>query len=145
MNIIEIKCDLFTMPEDYYLAHCISGDYALGAGIAKKFNSVYNMRYKLHQKYPIPTGEKFSNVGKALLIDNVFNLVSKKRYFHKPTYNDLQHSLEDVKRQCDELGILKLAMPLIGCVLDGLDWKKVKSVIQKVFEDTNIIIVVCRI
>ena len=25
---------MFTVPQGYYLAHCISGDYALGAGIA---------------------------------------------------------------------------------------------------------------
>lgn len=29
--------DLFTVPQGYYLAHCISGDYALGACIAKQF------------------------------------------------------------------------------------------------------------
>jgi len=29
--------DLFTVPKDYYLYHCISADFALGAGIAKKF------------------------------------------------------------------------------------------------------------
>ena len=31
------KRDLFTVPKDYYLCHCISADFALGAGIAKKF------------------------------------------------------------------------------------------------------------
>ena len=45
MIIREEKRDLFTVPHGYYLAHCISGDYALGAGIAKQFVEVYNMRY----------------------------------------------------------------------------------------------------
>ena len=58
LKIIEETRDLFTVPQGYYLAHCISGDYALGAGIAKTFNEVYNMRYKLHKQYPIPMGEK---------------------------------------------------------------------------------------
>ena len=35
MNITIEKRDLFTMPQGYYLAHCISADFALGAGIAK--------------------------------------------------------------------------------------------------------------
>lgn len=31
------KRNLFTVPKDYFLCHCISADFALGAGIAKKF------------------------------------------------------------------------------------------------------------
>ena len=30
-------CDLFTVPKDYFLCHCVSADFALGAGIVKKF------------------------------------------------------------------------------------------------------------
>ena len=75
MNINEITQDLFTVPQGYYLAHCISGDYALGAGIARRFNDEYNMRYKLHRDYAIPEGQKFANVGRALLIDNVVLLL----------------------------------------------------------------------
>ena len=33
----EEKRNLFTLPGEYMLAHCISSDYALGGGIAKKF------------------------------------------------------------------------------------------------------------
>lgn len=46
----EVKIgNLFDCPKDYYLAHCISGDYALGAGIAKEFVHRYNMRTKLQE------------------------------------------------------------------------------------------------
>ena len=79
MKFVEEQKDLFTVPQGYYLAHCISGDYALGAGIAKQFVEIYNMRYKLHKNYPLPNGEKFANVGQALLIDNAFNLVTKPK------------------------------------------------------------------
>ena len=118
MIIKEEKRDLFAVPQGYYLAHCISGDYALGAGIATQFVEVYNMRYKLHSQYPIPNGEKFANVGKALLVDNVFNLVTKARCFHKPTYDSLYETLVDMKDQCEEWDITKIAIPYIGCGLD---------------------------
>lgn len=29
--------DLFSVPKEYTLVHCISADFALGAGIAKEF------------------------------------------------------------------------------------------------------------
>lgn len=143
MIIREEKRDLFTVPQGYYLAHCISGDYALGAGIAKQFVEVYNMRFKLHKNFPIPDGEKSANVGEALLVDNVFNLVTKARCFHKPTYDTLYDTLVDMRDQCEDLDITKLAIPYIGCGLDRLEWDYVKDVVEDVFEDTDIEILVC--
>lgn len=143
MNFKEETRDLFTVPQGYYLAHCISGDYSLGAGIAAQFVDVYNMRYKLHRNYPIPDGEKFANVGEALLIDNVFNLVTKDRVYHKPTYDTLIETLEDMKEQCETLDIDKIAMPRIGCGLDGLSWDTVEEIIKEAFEDTDMEILIC--
>ena len=141
----EVQKDLFTVSQGYYLAHCISGDYALGAGIAKAFDQVYNMRFKLHRDYAIPDGEKYANVGRALLVDNVFNLVTKQRCFHKPTYDTLYETLVDMKEQCENFDIEKIAMPLIGCGLDRLDWEQVKDVIEDVFGETDIEILVCKL
>ena len=143
MNFKEETRDLFTVPQGYYSAPRISGDYSLGAGIAAQFVDVYNMRYKLHRNYPIPDGEKFANVGEALLIDNVFNLVTKDRVYHKPTYDTLIETLEDMKKQCKNLDIDKIAMPRIGCGLDGLSWDTVEEIIMEVFEDTDMEILIC--
>ena len=79
MTITIVKKDLFTVPQGYYLAHCISADFALGAGIAKTFDNVYNMRYKLFRDYE---GYEYEG-GDALLVDNVFNLVTKDKCYHK--------------------------------------------------------------
>lgn len=137
--------DLFKMPQGYYLAHCISADFALGAGIAKQFDIIYNMRQKLNAFYDIHSGEKYDecNVGTALLVDNVFNLVTKGRCFHKPHYEALRESLEDMRVQCDELMITKVAMPQIGCGLDRLEWDKVKELLHDIFDNSNIDITVC--
>lgn len=143
MKFVEEHRDLFTVPQGYYLAHCISGDYALGAGIAKQFVEIYNMRYKLHKNYPLPNDEKFANVGQALLIDNVFNLVTKPRCYHKPILEMLRNTLIDMRDQCEYLDITKLAMPRIGCGLDCLDWDDVKELLFEVFEDSDIEILIC--
>ena len=44
--------DLFSVPEDYYLAHCISADFGMGKGIVVEFNKKFNMKYKLQNKHP---------------------------------------------------------------------------------------------
>lgn len=141
MTITTVNKDLFTMPQGYYLAHCISADFALGAGIAKAFDSVYNMRFKLFRQYP----DYEYNGGDALLIDNTFNLVTKQKYWHKPTYDSLREALEMMKEQLDFLGATKLAMPKIGCGLDRLSWDQVYDIICEVFEDMDIDIVICEI
>lgn len=141
MTITTKKRDLFTMPQGYYLAHCISADFALGAGIAKAFNDVYNMRLKLFKSYP----EYEYRGGEALPIDNVFNLVTKPKYWHKPTYESVRAALESMRERMDFMNVTKLAMPKIGCGLDKLSWDKVYEIICEVFEDTDVEIVICEL
>lgn len=140
MTLIEKNFDLFAVGDAYY-AHCISADFALGAGIAQKFNEKYHMRWLLKQRFR-PGAE---NVGKALLIKHTFNLVTKERYFQKPTYQTLVSALCSMRRQMDMYGITRVAMPRIGCGLDRLDWAKVKSIILKVFGETDVEIIICSI
>ena len=141
MTITTENRDLFTIPQGYYLAHCISADFALGAGIAKTFDSVYNMRFKLFKHYP---DYEYCG-GEALLIDNVFNLVTKQKYWHKPTYDNVREALEFMKEQMEFCDMTKLAMPKIASGLDRLEWSKVYEIICEVFEDTNIEIVICEL
>lgn len=141
MTITIEKRDLFTMPQGYYLAHCISADFALGAGIAKTFDSVYNMKFKLYRHYD----NYVYRGGDALLIDNVFNLVTKAKCFQKPTYESLRESLEMMREQLELMNVTKLAMPWIGCGLDRLMRDNVYDIICEVFEDMDIEIVICEL
>jgi hypothetical protein len=141
MIIINENRDLFTVPQGYYLAHCISADFTLGAGIAKTFDSVYNMRFKLFKNYP---DYEYCS-GDALLIDNVFNLVTKERHWHKPTYDSVRDALEMMKEQMDFMNITKLAMPKIASGLDRLEWSKVYEIICEVFKDMDVEIVICEL
>lgn len=131
--------DLFTVPQGYMLAHCISGDFNLGGGIAKQFCEHYNMREKLISEYIEATDE----VGEALSIENVYNLVTKGKIHERPTYDNLRKALIDMRDMMVERQQLKLAMPKIGCGLDGLDWNIVRAIIKEVFEDTDIEILIC--
>jgi hypothetical protein len=141
MNITFENRDLFTVPQGYYLAHCISADFALGAGIAKTFDKVYNMRFKLFRDYDPYEYDG----GDALLVDNVFNLVTKPKCYHKPTYEALRESLEVMKRIMGLGAITKLAIPKLGCGLDRLSWPEVYDIICEVFEGTDIEILVCEL
>ena len=141
MTINIEKRDLFTMPQGYYLAHCISADFALGAGIAKTFDEVYNMRFKLFRNYD---NYEYKG-GDALPVDNVFNLVTKQKCWHKPTYESLREALVMMRECLYFLDANKLAMPKIASGLDRLNWEQVYDIICEVFEDMDIEIVICEL
>ena len=42
-------------------------------------------------------------------------------------------------------GYKKIAMPHIGCGLDRLEWPKVRNIIQEVFHDDGIEILICSV
>lgn len=142
----EEKRDLFSVPDNYYLAHCISADFALGKGIAVEFNKRFDMRNKLKSKYPDYLRffcEDFDYDGDCIIESKTLNLITKRRYYQKPTYNSLRDSLEWMKIVCKNNNIHKVAMPKIGCGLDRLEWDKVSEIIKDVFKYTNIEILVC--
>lgn len=131
--------DLFTVSDDYYLAHCISSDAKMGAGIAVMFRKKFNLGQ--FQKNAANTPYK---VGSCELVDRVLNLITKKVYYGKPTYETFTMALQDMKRVALEKGISKIAMPQIGAGLDKLSWGKNREIINDVFSDTDIEILVCR-
>lgn len=135
-----IQDDVFNHKDCYY-AHCISRDYALGAGIAVEFDKRYDMRnrlLKLAEEKPETLDEK------CIEVENVFNLITKEKYWEKPSYNSLEESLLEMKEKLSKnKNIKKLVMPKIGCGLDRLSWDKVEPMVQEIFKDLDIEIVVC--
>lgn len=143
MTFREEQGDLFAeeIIREYALCHCISSDFALGAGIAKAFAAM-GVKKKLCADYP----KLWQGRGYCLFVEVdgvvVANLVTKERYFHKPTLETLRQSLENLREQTLERKLSKLAMPKIGCGLDKLQWEDVREVIKEVFCETEIDILV---
>lgn len=145
----EEKRDLFSVDDSYYIAHCISADFTLGAGIAKEIDRRFNTREELKKKYPnfyrkwVST-DPLANNGTCLLTGRILNLVTKDRYYEKPTYKNLSYALAMMFAYCKTYNIKKVAMPLIGCGLDRLQWDRVSAMIKEIFADEDIEILVCR-
>lgn len=146
MTYKEEMRDLFTVPDEYYLAHCISADFGMGKGIVIEFNKRFDMKRKLQSKYPDYVNEWHHNnwCGDCILDGRVLNLITKERYFHKPTYDSLKSALLACWSECLHNDIKKIAMPTIGCGLDRLQWDKVSEIIKDIFKDTDIEILVCK-
>ena len=142
----EVK-DLFSVSEDYYLAHCISADFGMGKGIAVEFNKRFDMKHMLQNKYSdyLDYYNQHRIGGDCILEGRVLNLITKERYFHKPTITTMTTALEKMKEVCIKNSITKIAMPTIGAELDRLDWNKVSELICRIFDDMDIEILVCKL
>ena len=133
MQLIIEKGDLFELVNDYPLAHCISADFKLGLGIALEFDKRYRIGSKLRANYTVD-----GKVPQCIRVDNTYNLVTKPKYWHKPTYKTLEGSLLLMKEQMLLQGEKRVAIPMIGCGLDKLQWGAVVELIKDIFKNTDI-------
>lgn len=138
MEFREIQQDLFAMDEEYLLAHCISADARMGAGIAVQFRERFGLEVLQEQAKQEPL-----EIGTCYPVGRTLNLVTKAKFSNKPTYQSFTRAVESMHNVCVAQGIRKLAMPQIGCGLDRLKWEKVRTILQDRFAETDIEIVVC--
>lgn len=139
MIINEEKGNLFDLPSEYVLVHCISHDCALGAGIAAEFEKRLGMKSLLKEFIQVKKEQYFPHViwtntaGRLVL-----NMMTKEKYWYKPTHESFELALDDLVEVCKNLNVHKLGMPRIGCGLDRLQWSWVKNKIEEKFVDMDI-------
>ncbi len=133
MTIFETRGDLLRS-DIPAIAHCISRNARQSAGIARK----------LKNKFPVlrtirPYEGKVGGIvvrkenGKIIV-----GMVTKEKHFHKPTYENLEKALLELKKYAWQHGINALALPCIGVGLDRLHWPTVRQIIFKHFWQCSI-------
>lgn len=154
--------DLFQDDEAQVFAHCVSRDLAMGAGIATSFRDNYGrldevmlmmvpvgktawMNYRSQRRLQAlkysSSSSSSSSVPKApgkpkfAIPQFVCHMVTKKRFFEKPTMDSLELCIRELKEHMGRWGMTKLAIPRLGCGLDKLDWDDVKAMIRRVFSE----------
>ncbi len=121
------------------LAHCVSSDFHMSAGVAREIKRIYGGQEVLRAGG--------WQIGDAARIEvehgrYIFYLVTKLKYFHLPTLEDLTSSLVQLARWAELLRLSELAVPRLGCGLDKLHWASVREVIMRVFKHLDITIYV---
>lgn len=134
-QITEVKGDLFGSGDS--LAHCVSVDLKMGAGIAVGFKQRFGRLKELAAQNP--------RVGSCLVLEDgkrcIFYLVTKERYFGKPTLATLRAALKSLAIELEKRGIANLSIPRLGCGLDRLAWADVAALIKETLPQTCAVLV----
>ena len=166
MPVTEVKGDLFESCDS--LAHCVSRDFEMGKGIAvifkKKFGVVdgkltagknvgdvvvidrqtdAKLELDVNKNTEI-TEDNTHTEDQNDSISNryIIHMITKEKYYGKPTYTSLTQCLKKLYANLKELGLNRLSIPRIGCGLDRLEWSKVKHIIEKIFVDVDVTVYV---
>jgi ribA/ribD-fused uncharacterized protein len=121
-------------------AHGCNCQGSMGAGIAKEFRRRYPEMYEEYRARCIATPRRF-NLGDAWLWKEegkpwVFNLGTQEGYWRaRASYGAIKTSLESMKQQAIEASIAGIAVPRIGTGYGGLSWKKVRAIVERVFNN----------
>ena len=132
-RLIEITGDLFTSTAPA-LAQGVNVDGFMGSGIAPIFKRLYPDMYVEYRALCLagellPGG--FHHWHGPITI---YNLTSQDRPGRNARLEWLESSLSAALADADDRGYNRIAMPLIGCGIGGLNWSDVRPVIQRLAE-----------
>lgn len=136
-RIIEIDGDLMTAQNS--LAHCVSACLHMGKGIAVNFRKQFGCVDELHNQH--------IDVGDVAILslphENrfIYYLVTKPKYYNKPTYDTLRSSIQKMIQHMQKNNIKSVSIPELGCGLDGLKWEEVRKILQEQIDGTDIDII----
>jgi O-acetyl-ADP-ribose deacetylase (regulator of RNase III) len=113
---------------------------SMGAGIAVGFKERYPAMYEEYRRRCKAEPRQF-NLGDVFLWKEpgqpaVFNLGTQERYWHaRASYEAIETALTGMRRQADADGLTTIAIPRIGTGYGGLSWKKLRVIVERVFEN----------
>ena len=122
-------------------AHCISKDFRLSKGIA------LDIKLKFPEVMQLSIDKTYSEIGSVIIqkindekFSEIYHLVTKGKYFEKPTYKSLFESLVNLKKYLLSNNIKELNIPKIGSGCDKLNWNFIESMLKFIFSSCDIVV-----
>ena len=125
IELVELSGNLFDSTDS--IAHSISSDFKLAAGIAKRVREVFPTMYP-------EFGSKASKekIYPQQISPNrfIYHLIVKPRLWNKATYSSLRAALEAMFQHAQKHKVQKISIPRLSIELDKLYWLKVKGIMD---------------
>lgn len=121
-------------------AHGCNCQGSMGAGIAVGFRERYPAMFEQFRALCKSEPRQF-NLGTCWLwkADEqpwVFNLGTQEKVWRaRASYEAIETALTSMRTQADHEGLVRIAIPRIGVGYGGLSWKKVRAIVNTIFEN----------
>ena len=107
----------------------------MGKGIALQSKKAFPQNYEAYEKAcaqgEIEPGKMFVYETKQMFNPKyIINFPTKRDWKHKSRYEDIANGLTALAKTIRQLDIKSIAIPPLGCGLGGLDWRRVRPIIQ---------------
>lgn len=119
------------------LVNTVNTEGVMGKGIALQFKTSFPHNYKMYRE-ACKKGEV--KVGKVLMVKDkslfggekmIINFPTKTTWRKPSEYSYIIDGLKDLKKTIEESRIKSIAIPPLGAGNGGLDWEKVKQILQE--------------
>ena len=143
MPVLFTKGDLFATDDVRAYGHGCNCAGAMGAGIAIEFKRRYP---RMFDEYAARCADGRFGLGDVFMWtegnETVFNLGTQEHWRKKAQIPALAKSLRKMVELASHAGIERVGLPRIGAGLGGLDWMRVKRVLEEVGAETKVTLVV---
>ncbi len=121
----------------------------MGKGIALQFKKMFPGNYASYKKAcvsnEIVIGKMFVSVERLLLTGEekiIINFPTKKHWRQPSQYSYISEGLKDLKNVIIERNIQSVTLPPLGCGNGGLEWSRVKCLIEEALKELSCEVIV---
>lgn len=110
----------------------------MGKGLALQFKKTHPENFEAYREAwaagEIQPGRMFVHAtGQLYNPKYIINFPTKRHWREPSRYDDIEAGLRSLIQDVGRLGIATIAIPPLGCGLGGLDWAKVRPLIESAF------------
>lgn len=112
----------------------------MGRGIAAQFKREYPANFKAYEaacrrKEVVPGRMFMFDTGQLTNPRFIVNFPTKRHWRGASRIEDIESGLVALVGEVEQRGIKSIAIPPLGCGLGGLDWKDVRPLIERAFQE----------
>ena len=116
------------------MAHCVSSDFGRAKGLASAVACSYTELQQVRKlSFTLFSPGAFVTYFDQQHQRFSYNLLTKKQFFQKPTYEALEPNLQALKQHLTRQKIPERAIPKLGCGYDQLHWPTFFPILFKFF------------
>ena len=139
--MITLTCGNLLKADAEALVNAVNCVGHMGKGIALQFKMAFPENFIVYQKAcqaeeVKPGVMHVFEIGSMFGHKYIINFPTKRHWREQSRYEDIESGLKTLVQEVKKRGIQSVAVPPLGCGLGGLEWNRVRPMIEAAFAQT---------